>query len=57
MKIENNKFLVTGGAGFIGSHLVDMLDSGVGVEFAVPAKGKFRGSSKVLTRSHRVHRG
>lgn len=25
MKIENNKFLVTGGAGFIGSHLVDML--------------------------------
>jgi len=25
MKIKNNKFLVTGGAGFIGSHLVDML--------------------------------
>ena len=48
MKIEGNRFLVTGGAGFIGSHLVDMLIER-GADKVVIFDNFIRGGSHNLT--------
>ena len=48
MKIEGNRFLVTGGAGFIGSHLVDMLIER-GADKVVIFDNYIRGGSHNLT--------